>query len=182
MPDKRLVLRWSSFRSRLTPGSDEEWRLSVTHPDGRPADAVLTARLYDASLDALASSRWHLGGLGFPRAVPYMAWRLPEIYPPVLSGTITTKRKNCPELAFTQWDDKLFGPSYGRIYIRGGAKRALAGRAYGLATQNQMTFSMADAEVADEAAPMMKAAMAVRESKAAGGGAEAAAEIGRAHV
>ena len=175
LPDKRLVLRWSSFRSRLTPGSDEEWRLSVTHPDGRPADAVLTARLYDASLDALASSRWNLGGLGFPRAVPYMAWRLPEIYPPVLSGTITTKRKNCPELAFTQWDDKLFGPSYGRIYIRGGAKRTLEGRVYGLATQNQMTFSKAEAEVADEAAPMMKAAMAVRESKDAGGGAEAAA-------
>ena len=51
-PDKRLQLSWNTFRSQLTPGQYEEWQLSVTHPDGKPADANVIARLYDASLDA----------------------------------------------------------------------------------------------------------------------------------
>lgn len=52
-PDKQLQLRWATFRDRLTPGSREEWALTVCHPDGKPADAEVAARMYDASLDAI---------------------------------------------------------------------------------------------------------------------------------
>ncbi len=58
-PDLCLKMSWQTFRNRLTPGQTEEWTLSITHPDGTPASAALIARLYDASLDALAYNGWN---------------------------------------------------------------------------------------------------------------------------
>ena len=34
LPDKRLVLKWGTFRDRLTPGQQEEWTLNISKPDG----------------------------------------------------------------------------------------------------------------------------------------------------
>ena len=58
VPDKKLTLRWETFRDRLTPGQKEEWKLVVTNPDGTPADAQLMATLYDKSLDQLYPHQW----------------------------------------------------------------------------------------------------------------------------
>lgn len=53
LPDKRLSLKWNTFRDRLRPGTSEEWSLHVATPDGRPAVAQLMATLYDQSLDRI---------------------------------------------------------------------------------------------------------------------------------
>ena len=58
VPDKRLTVRWETFRDRLTPGQKEEWKLVVNNPDGTPADAQVMATMYDKSLDQLYSHRW----------------------------------------------------------------------------------------------------------------------------
>lgn len=60
VPDKKLKLQWTTFRNRLTPGQSEEWTLSISKPDGTPADAQLMATLYDKSLDQLTSHTWSL--------------------------------------------------------------------------------------------------------------------------
>ncbi len=66
-PDKRLELKWETFRNRLTPGTEEEWTLSVNHPDGTSADAELLASMHDASLNQLGRQRpWNFS-LHFPR-------------------------------------------------------------------------------------------------------------------
>ncbi len=52
-PSRRLDVRWETFRDRLRPGQQEEWRLVVRRPDGTPAEAELLALMYDASLDQL---------------------------------------------------------------------------------------------------------------------------------
>lgn len=52
-PDKKLELKWETFRNRLTPGTQEEWTLSVIRPNGTPADAELLASMHDASLNQL---------------------------------------------------------------------------------------------------------------------------------
>ena len=57
-PDKKLKAQWSTFRDKLMPGQQEEWRLKLTHQDGRPADARVIATLYDKSLDELEHHRW----------------------------------------------------------------------------------------------------------------------------
>lgn len=106
-PDKRLLLRWSTFRSRLTPGQTEEWRLCITHPDGSPADATVMARLYDASLDALNASPWHFG-MYFPRNNTLASWSLPTSGALSLYGHEKFKRRPAPHLSFTRWDASLF--------------------------------------------------------------------------
>ena len=73
-PNKQLLLQWNTFRSRLTPGQNEEWVLQVSHPDGTPAQAQLAACLYDASLDALAKSRWADYAVTFRRLLPQVVW------------------------------------------------------------------------------------------------------------
>ncbi len=53
LPDRNLTLKWKVFRDKLRPGQSEEWKLTVTSPDGEAADAEMLATLYDASLDKL---------------------------------------------------------------------------------------------------------------------------------
>ena len=56
-PNKKLELKWETFRNKLTPGTKEEWTLTIKHPDGTPADAEMLASMYDASLEQLGNQR-----------------------------------------------------------------------------------------------------------------------------
>jgi uncharacterized protein YfaS (alpha-2-macroglobulin family) len=59
--NKELTLETSTFRSKLQPGSKEEWRITVrgTKADALAREAAETlVSMYDASLDALAVSSW----------------------------------------------------------------------------------------------------------------------------
>lgn len=116
-PEKQLQVRWETFRSRLTPGQDETWTLRITHPDGRPADALLMARLYDASLDAFADAPWSFN-LSFLR-YPAEAW-WEEIYmsPLYLNVREAIRLKKVPELDFTTWQARYFN-----YYAASGASR-----------------------------------------------------------
>lgn len=78
LPDKRLKMKWTTFRNRLTPGQDEEWRLQVTHPDGSPAAANVLATLYDASLDRISMHSLWFNPFNQYR-VPGTAWSTPKI-------------------------------------------------------------------------------------------------------
>ena len=73
VPDKKLTLRWETFRDRLTPGQKEEWKLVVTNPDGTPADAQLMATMYDKSLEQLYSHHWSFTPYIYV-PTPYTLW------------------------------------------------------------------------------------------------------------
>lgn len=77
-PQKSLLMKWSTFRDRLKPGTQETWTLRVMHPDGKPADAQLMATLYDASLDRLYPYKWNMN-LNFFRFTPSYSWRFNRI-------------------------------------------------------------------------------------------------------
>lgn len=77
LPDKRLTMKWSTFRDRLVPGQKEEWTLSITKPDGTPADAQLIATLYDASLDGIDDFSWAFD-LGLYLNLPSTRWGCPN--------------------------------------------------------------------------------------------------------
>lgn len=74
LPDKTLKLSWSTFRDQLTPGQKETWTLHVEHSDGKPAEAQLTATLYDMSLDQLRKHQWNFN-LHLYRPLPQSNWR-----------------------------------------------------------------------------------------------------------
>lgn len=113
-PDKRLMLRWGTFRSFLQPGQDEEWTLQITRPDGSPADALLMARLYDATLDAFTSNQWQLE-LPFSRALPSTHWTAPRWNCHYFS--LARPLPNITPLRFDTWRDSLFG--YGGRRFKG---------------------------------------------------------------
>lgn len=54
LTEKKLVMRWDTFRNQLHPGEQEEWKLTLLHKDGTPASANVLLSMYDASLDAIS--------------------------------------------------------------------------------------------------------------------------------
>ncbi|MCW1735431.1 alpha-2-macroglobulin family protein [Anaerorudis cellulosivorans] len=50
---KELGVKLSVFRDKIRPGTQEEWRLTVTDVDGKPARAEVLASMYDFSLDKI---------------------------------------------------------------------------------------------------------------------------------
>lgn len=60
-PDKKLEIKWETFRDNLLPGQNEVWKLSVKDKDGNPVEANMLASAYDASLDKLYPHKWNFG-------------------------------------------------------------------------------------------------------------------------
>lgn len=100
-PQKELHLKWTSFRDKLRPGQQEEWRLSVLYPDGRPAEAELLATLYDASLDKLYRPHTLPFGLKFYRPVPSTRWSMTNVGGTRLYVNFPQKRLEYPVLEYS---------------------------------------------------------------------------------
>ncbi len=56
--NKKLTVKWETFRSKLLPGQKELWTALVSGPDAQRAAAEMVAALYDASLDQFAPHDW----------------------------------------------------------------------------------------------------------------------------
>ena len=56
--NKDLKLEFETFRDKLQPGQEEEWRLKISGPKGDAVAAEMVATMYDASLDAFRSHSW----------------------------------------------------------------------------------------------------------------------------
>ncbi|RMF60481.1 MAG: hypothetical protein D6748_03970, partial [Calditrichaeota bacterium] len=57
--NKKLNIRYETFRDKLKPGQQEEWRLRISGPDGEKVVAEMLAAMYDASLDAFREHHWN---------------------------------------------------------------------------------------------------------------------------
>ncbi|WP_321333130.1 alpha-2-macroglobulin family protein [uncultured Bacteroides sp.] len=73
MADKQLKVKWDVFRDKLRPGQKEEWKLTITTPQGLPAAAELLATMYDTSLDDLWENNqdWNIH---YSRNLPSTNW------------------------------------------------------------------------------------------------------------
>lgn len=58
--NKELKLKLETFRDYLTPGSQEEWRLTIKGQKGEKATAEILAAMYDASLDKFIANNWDM--------------------------------------------------------------------------------------------------------------------------
>jgi uncharacterized protein YfaS (alpha-2-macroglobulin family) len=56
--NKQLDLEFSTFRNKLYPGQNEEWKITVKDKKGDKVAAELLASMYDASLDAFKPHYW----------------------------------------------------------------------------------------------------------------------------
>ncbi|CAN5444995.1 alpha-2-macroglobulin family protein [soil metagenome] len=57
-PSKDLQLEFATFRDKLTPGAEEQWKITIKGPKGEKVAAELLASMYDASLDAFVKHDW----------------------------------------------------------------------------------------------------------------------------
>jgi len=57
--NKELQISYETFRDKLKPGQEEEWRLKLSGPKGEKLAAEMLAGMYDASLDAFAPHSWN---------------------------------------------------------------------------------------------------------------------------
>jgi hypothetical protein len=55
---KKLGISFETFRNKLDPGAKENWKIKISSPNGKPADAEFLAGMYDASLDLFRTHSW----------------------------------------------------------------------------------------------------------------------------
>lgn len=126
LPQRKLQLKWRTFRSRLTPGGREEWRLAVTDETGAAVNASVVARLYDASLNKFGRA-----GLGFthlrtnrqPLLAGHLATGLQHHGFSLFGALWRSRNYDCPEPSYTTWRHECFAPYYGKAML---AEAALA--------------------------------------------------------
>ncbi len=58
--NKKLDIEFQTFRDKLQPGEQEEWRIKIKDKDGKNVSAEMLATLYDASLDQFRLHDWLL--------------------------------------------------------------------------------------------------------------------------
>ncbi|GJM34098.1 MAG: alpha-2-macroglobulin [Saprospiraceae bacterium] len=56
--EKELKMELATFRDKLKPGQEEEWRIKISGPEGERVLAEMVAGMYDASLDQFAANYW----------------------------------------------------------------------------------------------------------------------------
>ncbi len=56
--NKLLKIELQTFRDKLLPGQEEEWRLRISGPNSDSVAAEVLAAMYDASLDQFAAENW----------------------------------------------------------------------------------------------------------------------------
>lgn len=58
-PDTKLQFETVTFRDKLQPGTEEQWRFNIKGPKGDRVAAEVLASMYDASLDAFQDHFWY---------------------------------------------------------------------------------------------------------------------------
>ena len=122
MPDKRMKMKWTTFRDRLTPGQQEEWTLTVTQPDDRPAAASLMAVLYDKSLDQLQPHYWSFAPSHYV-PLPTTSWLWHEWGGTSGGGNLRYQSLEVNPLSFSHFDHDVYPSSYSRMPQLYGSRR-----------------------------------------------------------
>lgn len=124
MPDKTLRMTWETFRDRLTPGQQEEWRLKIMAPTGgkadalKPADASLMAVLYDKSLDMLVPHNWSFAPSSY-LSMPSTGWQWTLKGSVNCSGSQSYQLLNAPALTYSSFDSSVYPYYHYPIRVRG---------------------------------------------------------------
>jgi hypothetical protein len=145
MPDKRLILKWTTFRDKLKPGQNEEWTLSVTRPDGKPANAQLMATLYDKSLDQITPHHFSYYS-GISPLLPHTKWNGFVFSSISKYASKGFRSQDTPDLEYYTYDDNLFSFWGPRFY-----NDALSG---GMRLRKSANVRYEEMALADMAAPM----------------------------
>jgi hypothetical protein len=118
--DRQLKITTETFRDKLIPGQQEEWKLKITGMKGEQVAAELLASMYDASLDAFREHQWLLDL--YPYRYKSGGWNTMNAFSQTSSHFVSEKTR-MDDTPFIQNYDRLnwFGFNYyGTPYLRVG--------------------------------------------------------------
>lgn len=157
LPDKRIEMKWTTFRDKLTPGQKEQWTLHVTRPKGKLQPVQMLATLYDYSLDRIARHGWSFS-LGFRRILPSWRWNGMELESRSVYSEESYRQLAERPLSFSHFDGSVWPVEIWNRYLFDGytAYNSLGGRIAGMKQARVAeTAAMADVAVESKAlAPM----------------------------
>lgn len=115
--DMRLRTTWTTFRDQTMPGSKETWTLNVKPYDesatGQGMKSVMTATIYDKSLDQLRQLSWNFslysGYYSFNNP-----WKARLTKGSDFSKSAETRYYYYDNFDFSEWDTELFPKPYYR--------------------------------------------------------------------
>lgn len=122
--NKMLDIEFATFRDKLKPGEQEEWRIIIKDKKGDPVLAELLTGMYDASLDAFARNHWFFNILRMNRSAFH--WDSPMAFG-TSSATIFTLRERARSRIYSKTYNSLnwfgfnfhhFGRRYHQMYDR----------------------------------------------------------------
>lgn len=161
LPDRRLRMKWTTFRDRLKPGQQEEWALTIVKPDGTPADASLVATLYDKSLDQIARHDWAFEPY-LSYHLPYTSWLSVPQHGLNCSAVASWRRLTWQPFAVSCFDDAFL-----TFAGRGPYGEVLSMRYAVKTTKEMKALGSVNTFAADAAPPMYKTRQSVAKAEAA---------------
>ena len=121
LPEKKLELKWITFRDKVKPGDEETWTLNISRPEkGKDifydeehrsdvaSSLQLMAVLYDKSLDILQPHKWNLN-LSLNRSNESSHWMATKIGNMDIFGEQSYKSLAEKDLKFSHIDEDLLG-------------------------------------------------------------------------
>jgi hypothetical protein len=120
--NKMLDIKFETFRNKIYPGQDEEWRLKITDAAKKGVEAELVASMYDASLDAFVPHDWYFSL--YRIYYSYLSWDINDAFTSS-TGIYYPLSPEGTSYIYHEYDRLNwfgFGPSgyYGRYTRRGG--------------------------------------------------------------
>lgn len=136
--NKKLDISFETFRNKLLPGEQEEWKIKIKDHKGDKVAAEMLAAMYDASLDAFAENKWDFD---IYRSYYYaLQWDTRGAFNSTSSNFFTLKTGSKYKLIQREYDQlNWFGfRVFGRNYLRG----------YGLTAEAPMEMDGAGSKAA----------------------------------
>ena len=123
--NKELNFEYQTFRDKMKPGSEEEWRIKISGKDKDKALAEMAATMYDASLDQFAPNHWALSL--YPTHYPIYNYNAPTFgetysmgfYYPTEGGNYDEERKTYRSLNWFGFN--FYNESPPVLYMRSSA-------------------------------------------------------------
>ena len=97
--NKQLEIEYSTFRDKLLPGQEEEWKIKISGLNKDKVAAEVLTGMYDASLDAFASNYWNLSLYGNSWAG--LGW-----------ASNNYQRSSSNLISGLEWNRIVYGPSH----------------------------------------------------------------------
>ena len=150
--NKKLHIEFATFRDKLQPGEEEEWRITIKDKSGDAVAAELLASMYDSSLDAFAAHTWRF----FPWSnndAP-LTWRTDAAFGCRQSAQLAWHYPRAPYTS-REYDNLINPIGYPENRVLSAASPSVtgAGAARSRAVANEMHFlaeSLSASDVAEE--------------------------------